>query len=431
MIKYIIETVLWQIAFLLLYRILIKKETFFRLNRFFLLGSLGLSFVLPFVSFHRYQKVTDSVYQSLEPVILQSQNLQEQWIAKGNNSAILLLILSVAGIILILSIYNLYKIFLLYKKGEKKPYQNVVLIEIINLNNAFSFFNYIFIDKELPDSIKRKIIAHEMVHVKERHSLDILYLQFLKILFWYNPIIYMYEKEIKEIHEYIADKKVIQSFDKKEYLNLLLQSRFQNYSISFVNSFSNKTNILKKRIKMQNKKQSSKISYLKYSSLILVIFGLSIIINACKRDQENTINSLEKKNDTKQVQIDIMDSNDEIEVAFQFLKNPPQTKACEGLTGKEAKECFSKSIRDFVSKNFNINLLKELNTNRKKIKILTQFTIDKKGNVTNVRARSRYKILENEAIKTILSLPKMKPAIQDGHVVNTTYTLPIIVAIEE
>jgi len=431
MINYLIETALWQIAFLLLYRLLIKKETFFRINRLFLLGSLSMSFILPFVSFHRYQKVTDSLYQSLEPVILQSQNLQENWIAKGNNLNLYMLFLSGVGIILMFSIYNLYKIFLLYKKGEIKAYQNVELIEIKNLNNAFSFLRYIFIDKNLPESVKTIIIAHEMVHVKEKHSLDILYMQLLKILFWYNPLIYIYEKEIKEIHEYIADQKVIHFIDKKDYLNLLLQSRFQNYNISFVNSFSNKTNILKKRIKMQNKKQSPKVSYLKYSSLVLVIFSLSLLINACKKDQGTTINSLEKKKDIKQVQVEITDSNDEIEVAYQFLKNPPEMKACEGLTGKEAKECFNKSIREFISKNFNKELAKTLKTDRREIKILTQFIIDKEGNITDVKARSRYKIMENEAIKTILSLPKMKPATQDGHAVNTVYTIPIIFVIEE
>ncbi len=427
MIYYLIEIFLWQLAFLLLYGIWIKKETFFQLNRFFLLGSLVLSFILPFVSFDSYLEMNQTVYQNIEPILIKGKNFQQSWSTSSFNS--LSYIMAIGSLLLLLFyMYNLFKLYNIYKKGEKRSFKKSILIEIEGINNAFSFFKYIFIEKNLSKEIKEKILTHEMVHVEGKHSLDILFIKIIKIILWYNPLIYLYEKELEENHEYIADNKVIRSYDKKEYLNLLLQIRFQTFHLSFIQAFSHQS-LIKKRIKMQNKKSSSKINYIKYTSIFIVIFALSIFFNACK--QEN-IKPQDKSLQNVEVEVVKPNSTEDIEVAYQFLQNPPQIEGCEGLTGKEAKACFSKKIQEIILENFYANLAKKLDPNHKQIKVMTQFTIDKDGKITNIRARSKYADLEKEAKRVIALIPPMKkPGYQNGNPVKVTYTLPILIQLDE
>jgi len=436
MFYYSLEVALWQLSFLTVYLLFIKKETFYQLHRIYLVGSFLMSFALPFWSFHSNEATSNIIYQNLEPVLIQTQHLRDLK-ETGSYGLISTIILIVSLLLLFYFSYNTYKIYRLYKKGNKIPIKEAVLIEIEGINNAFTFLKYIFIEKNLQASIKEKIISHEYVHVKEKHSFDIILLQLIKIIFWYNPLIYFYEKELKEIHEYITDKIAIQSFNKREYFNLLLQIQFKTTNLSFVQAFSKKS-LLKKRINMQNKKESPRKAYLKYSLVLVVIIILGNIFNACKKS--SSLSSMQKESEiTNEIQIEKRmisldeDNNsvNDFEVAYQFLKNPPEINGCEGLTGKEAKKCFSKKIRELISQNFNMELVSNKGTNDKTIKIITQFIIDKNGEIKNIKARSKYKEFEDEAKRVIALLPSMKPATQNNKPVNIVYTLPIIVKKEK
>ncbi len=429
--NYIIENILWQSGFLFFYLIFIKKETFFRVNRFFLLLTLALSYILPWINLPIRIDTKTSFYQKLEPVILETQNLQKQWELKTFYGFTLFWILG-SMVVIGFTLYNLQKIYRLYKQNRREKAGNIILIRVPGIKNAFTFLKYIFIEKNLKPDVQAKIITHEKVHVEEFHTWDLILIQILKIAFWFNPLIYVFEKQIKEVHEYIADQKVIKKFNKKEYLNLLLQNRFHNYELSFVQTFFQKS-ILKKRIKMQNKKQSPKIHYVKYVGIMAVIFGLSFLINACEKQTENIENNeIDKLKIILIKHVDNTHNKDkEIVVAYQFIKNPPQIEGCEGLEGEAAKNCFSKKIAEHITRNFNTSLAENLDLKNQKVRILTQFTIGKDGMIHNIKARARYKILEEEAKRCISTLPPMKPGYQKEQAVNVTYTLPIIFKIDK
>ena len=121
----------------------------------------------------------------------------------------------------------------------------------------------------------------------------------------------------------------------------------------------------------------------------------------------------------------------DVEVAFQFIQNPPIYPGCEGKKGKALKDCMSKKIQKFIGKNFDRDIAADLGLSGERVKILTMFTIGKDGRVTNIRARSKYKDLEKEAKRVIKKLPKMKPGQQRNRPVKVTYTLPIIFKVEE
>ncbi len=146
--------------------------------------------------------------------------------------------------------------------------------------------------------------------------------------------------------------------------------------------------------------------------------------------QSSETDDTEEIQEVEDIQTEEVEEPD-VEVAFQFIQNPPIYPGCEGKKGKALKDCMSKKIQKFVNKNFNTSIASDLGLSGENIRILTQFTIDKTGKVTNIRTRSKYKELEKEARRVIAKLPKMKPGQQRNRPVKVTYTLPIIFRVEE
>src|SRR5690606_14843292 len=144
------------------------------------------------------------------------------------------------------------------------------LIYLKNSTSAFSFFNFIFLGDAISTSKRSAILAHEKVHVSQKHSLDLLVFELLRILFWFNPLIYIYQKRIAEVHEFIADSKAVKQHSKKVYYENLLSQVFDTQSISFINPFF-KQSLIKKRIIMLSKSKSNRVNVLKYTLVLPLV----------------------------------------------------------------------------------------------------------------------------------------------------------------
>jgi protein TonB len=160
---------------------------------------------------------------------------------------------------------------------------------------------------------------------------------------------------------------------------------------------------------------------------------------AVKKDNDKVIESIVKSSETDEIEpvdavyLNTDDDNvdDEIiNVSFIFIQNAPVYPGCEGKKGENLKKCMSEKISKFVNNEFDMDLASEV-VGSGKTRISTQFTINTKGKIVNIKTRSKYKDLEKEARRIIAKLPKMKPGKQRGRLVNVTYTLPIIFNIEE
>jgi len=285
MINYIIQVVLFQVLFLAIYDFFLSKETFFTKNRWYLLSAPIVSFLLPLVKIPSFQKAIPQTYIYYMPEIILSPEriIQEaSWYQSINYLDILfgvgVILFSVFFLKNFLQLVNLTKIY----KGIKK--EGYTLILIPKQSKAFSFFNYIFLGEEIPDAQKEQIIAHELVHSKQKHSLDLLFFELLKIVMWFNPMVYSYQKRITLVHEYISDAFATKSEPKDEYINQLLSNFFQVENISFINQFYKQT-LIKKRIIMMKKKQSKKMKQLKYLILIPVLLSM-LFYTSCS---ENSI----------------------------------------------------------------------------------------------------------------------------------------------
>ncbi len=285
MLTYVLQVVLFQVLFILVYDIALSKETFFSKNRLYLLSTTVASFLIPLFKIETLNKVVSQEYTVLLPeIVLSPQKVIEKtsWYQSINYVEVLFAL----GMMLFATIFliRLFKLIRLIHNHKKSSYESYTLVLLPKNAKAFSFFNYIFIGEELTGEKKNNVIKHELVHCKQKHTLDLLLFEILKIVMWFNPMIWIFQKRISLVHEFISDEVVSKSSEKNNYINNLLSEIFQVENISFVNQFYKKS-LIRKRITMITKNRSKQIKNLKY--LLLVPVVVSMLFYTSCTDNEN------------------------------------------------------------------------------------------------------------------------------------------------
>jgi len=274
---YLLQVNLYLIVFYGFYKLLLDKETYFTLNRFYLVSAGVLSLCIPFIRLEwlTEQKAAQQVYTTVkwDTVLQQATIVSESH--EGFNWVNLLVIIYCGGILfflcrLILNLLAVKKLIINAREGS-----------------AFSFFGKKVIDLDLPQS---KIIdSHEEAHIKQWHTLDILFFELVGIITWLNPIIYLYKKTIKNIHEFLADEHAAKfQGDKAEYAMLILSKSFGINPNALTSNFFDKS-LIKKRIYMLHKERSKKTAVLKYGISIPLFAVFIVLSSATIRKNEKLI----------------------------------------------------------------------------------------------------------------------------------------------
>lgn len=281
MLHYILQTVAFQVFFLIIYDVFLKNETFFNWNRVYLMGTTFLAFTLPFIKFESIKamvpepmvvRLPEVIIGEVSPLIFdnammtQPEQISEQAL---NFSWTYVWVIGMTVAALILA-YKIIKIMQMLYKNPQRWQGDALIVFLLNSSAAFSFFHYIFLGSNIQADKKEHIVQHEMVHVKEKHSLDLLGFEILRIVFWFNPLIYMYQNRLSTLHEFIADAKAVKYKGKSEYYQNLLSQVFETQRISFINPFFHQS-LIKKRILMLSKSKSKQIHLLKYALLAPVL----------------------------------------------------------------------------------------------------------------------------------------------------------------
>ncbi|MEP0265083.1 M56 family metallopeptidase [Dokdonia sp.] len=478
MIHYIVQMVVFQLLFLVIYDVFLKKETFFNWNRAYLLITPIISFVLPFIKINAIRETIPSEYiialpevligNTISESVLEQRALREVVISGAEIAPAIpwmtIIWLSGVGISIALFVYKIVKIQRLKRAGNSHHKDGVSLVTLPNTDTAFSFFNTIFLGETLSERQRENILLHESIHVKERHSLDMLFFEILRIVCWFNPLVYVYQNKMMMLQEYTADAKVVSQKDKKEYYQGLLSHVFQIENISFVNPFFNHS-IIKKRIVMLQKTKSKQILKVKYLFLLPALFSI-LVYTACtdasaKGTGYNTSdseiiqnieilkNSIAKQGELSEEEeralkvLTAVTSNDkdilkdgtyddvlnDLDIPFGVVDQVPTFKECSG-SKEEIKKCTTQKMSEYVGKEFNANLPKELGLTGVK-RVVAVFKIDVTGNIVDVRARGGHPKLEEEAIRVMKTLPQMIPGKHEGKLVSVLYNLPITFKVEK
>lgn len=306
---YLLESSVILVFLYLIYVVALRKETFFNLSRFFLITILLCSLLFPFISIDlnssHLMTVSQPVSQLNEIRISYHDVFRELSFDKSNSKVssgvpptietsfaasdrgtiltYIILVLYASGVIFCLSkvIWSLWHIRKMIKKHPKTDIKGVTLVKLPKPVAPFSFMKYFFVSDNMINSPNfNQLLTHEKVHIHQRHTLDLLFAQLCASFFWFNPVIWFLVNSLKTVHEYIADRKIIdQGYSVDEYQTVLLDQLIQNHSLGMVHNFNLFS--IKKRLAMMSIPQSGLSGKVKTTLTLVGFLCFSAFIIQC------------------------------------------------------------------------------------------------------------------------------------------------------
>lgn len=386
---FIILSTIYFSIFYLVYKVFLSKLTYFVTNRIYLLAIILLSLVFPFVEIALPSSNTFLTIQLPEIAVTNNiSTLTENNYV--NYAEYLYLIITTLFLVLLI-----LKLSVLVLKTRKLKSNKQVDIQ------PFSFFKFIYIPAKYTKEEQQLILNHEHVHAKQWHSIDVLIAEIFKAFFWFNPLVWMIQNDIKANHEYIADEEA----SKHTHLNYetALTAHLFDLSITdLANNFNNELLTLK-RIKMMKTQKSTTKKALRYFLLIPTMAISLIAVGNIELHAQET-----QKTEAKQ------DENGN----YILVEKMPEFKG--GM--------------DALFKYLGENITYPAEAKEKEIegKVYVSFLIDKNGAINNVKiVRGVHELLDNEAVRVISAMPKWEPGKHDGKKVVVAYNLPISFKLKE
>ena len=270
--SYLLKSVIWTAGFTVVFILFLRNERFFFLNRIYLIVGILTSFFFPLVSVH---------YTVVLPVFrnFQSDSAVVTEVQKAGSSVmpdlrIILTLLYVSGVLLVLTLIlkQARAVVRAIKKSEIISLSQVKLIKTPDYTYAFSFFSYVFVNPSITDIETEEIMNHELVHIRQKHWFDLLLVELLCMLQWFNPLVWIYVRFMRQNHEYLADEVALQRTSNPAiYRAVLLNQIVGAPVVSLTNSFNYSRN--KKRFTMMKNIISSPYRKMKIL-LILPVFAI-------------------------------------------------------------------------------------------------------------------------------------------------------------
>ncbi len=426
------------------YWLVLRNETYYSWNRLFLLFAMVISILAPIFSFS-VASLPPTIFAKVLNTVVISGNAAPADVVKSLDLWNILSIVYISGSLFfcLRFLSSLAQIHFLYQRYPKYNYHGFRAVVLNNDLSPFTFFNILFISKIDFESGKiDETIVHEKAHKDEFHTLDILLMEIVTIIQWFNPFVWLLRHSLRSEHEFLADNRVLlEGFDKVRYQEMLFKKSLGITSFSLTNNFN--YSLLKKRLKMMTTKKSSsviKVKYLLSMPMLLLAFVL-LAINVNSWAQENNSSSSEsattrKVDRYKMVYLNLdLNESDTLDVesitptdtlAFNMVEAMPKYK-----TGNDA------DIALFIQQN--LTYPKSALDNKVSAKMYVHFVVDEIGKVTSVeviksivpladsrRAENTTALVDmkNEAIR-VISLLEFSAGKQNGQNVRVQYVIPV------
>ncbi len=286
MIRFLIEISVCQLVLYGFYHLLLRNDKHFGQNRWYLLLSAGMACIIPMLEFSTSSPVSSSVLSNtpFHQVAVTISQSQEKFMASGMDnfsysSLLYLIYFTGCCLSLILLLNDIVKLVQIINHSRIERKTGYTLVYLENISSVFSFFHYIFWDdtKALKPAAADQLLQHEQAHIHQKHTFDLLFIELLKIIFWFNPVIHLYKRALCEQHEFLADQAVMLHTQPDTYCQFLIKNLFQKLDIDFTHSFS-QINV-KKRINMIYKTKPAKAARLKMLLLLPVTFSLLLVFS--------------------------------------------------------------------------------------------------------------------------------------------------------
>ena len=415
LILYIAKVNIALAVFYLLYVLLLRKDTFIRLRRYYFLSAIIFSLAYPFFTVTALGNLMD--FRSTAPetetfVMIGELSMGEliiddadqaspiDWTAVAKNVLL-------AGIVFLSLrfVWQLCSIIRIKRRSEKRKLFGQSIYHLADEITPFSFFNWIFIhtEKHSEEELKQ-ILLHEQTHVHQWHSVDVMLMEMVCILFWYNPTVWLMKRDMAINLEFLADNAVLQKgIDTQQYQYHLLQLTYHESAVQIVNNFN--VPQLKQRIIMMNSNKSPMRKLAKYLSVLplalLLITANSMYAQTNETQQETTPPQEPQKKEST--------SNEIFVVVEQQPEFPGGTKGLMEWLGA------------------NIQYPKEAHEKGIEGRVIVNFVVEKDGSVSDVNVvRGQDPLLDAEATRVVPLMPNWTPGLQRGERVRVRYTLPIV-----
>lgn len=384
------------------YHFFLRNKKFHLYNRYFLLAITFISILAPFIKIPVYftsEEDIPVIYKVLAEVRVTTSNTTISNIAI-NWQKMLMAFYCVCVIFILTRLFiSLNKLKGIIKKNKSIRFENLSLIDTNESGAPFSFFNWIFWNNRiaLGSEKGKQVLQHEIYHVRQKHSLDIIFMEVLSALFWVNPFFFCIKKELRVIHEFSADQFALLNGSEYSYAELLLQSILQTQQ-QLVNPFFH--NQIKRRIAMITNSSTTSRQYLRKTMVLPIAFiAISVIAVNCRaKDNYNDI-------DPNKVYEKV-----EVEASFPSGNEGWQT---------------------FLSSTLNANLPVDNGAPEGTYKTMIQFIVDENGNISDLKPLTAMGYgMEDEVIRMMKLSPKWITAQEHGKAVKSYRKQPVTFVIE-
>jgi TonB family protein len=406
---YMFKAALYLCAFYLIYSILLSRDTSYGRNRAFILLSMVLSMTMPCFALQSIKALNIQFFgKYLSGVLITASsggrgNMNSGLSALSPSEIINLIYLTVTTVLILKLVIDLSSLLFLILRQKNKGNR---IISFNGFNTAgFSAMGYVFINARLSTEEAAEIIKHEQNHLKRNHFIDIIFVEIIKAFQWFNPVVYLFNRSIRAIHEYQADLECLTSgIPVVNYQSLLLNQVFKTNTFTLTNSFSNPS-LIKKRMVMMSKKRTSSLAGIKLLFVIPVIGFVFLFVSAFGKITSSP--AINNPSDATELV-----SDDSGEVPFVAVEEMPE------FPGGDA------SLLKYLAEN--TTYPQNAKENKIEGRVIVRFCVTEKGGVNKISIiKGVDPELDAEAIRVVSTLPPFNPGRQNGKAVPVWYMVPI------
>ena len=390
---------------------LLEKETFHRLNRIVILGCLIMSFAIPLVHFTGGTNPTvDMVRQAVQlPEVLINGDAKEQSVWSWADITTCIYIIGVVAIFTMTVVQTASLILRLRKCEHITDNRGNTIVLTDYATSPFCLFHYIVMSCDDYANNRSFILTHEQEHIRLRHYIDLIILQFSIILQWFNPFVWLIGKNLKAIHEFEVDEAVLnKGINATQYQQFLVVKAVGNRLQPFANNLNKES--LKRRIIMMNQKRSNRWMMLKalfvipVATLAVSVFASNTGVSTVTREAVRTANALPTTN---------MQTQQSATKAYEVVEVMPKFKGGES------------AMKEFLM--MNMKYPQTAVKAKQQGRAIVGFVVRKDGTVSDVHITKSagYAVLDEEAMRVVKAMPAWEPGKQKGKPVNVKYNVPI------
>lgn len=494
--NYILESGVSLGMLSLVYFLFLRKETFYRANRLYLLFAVLFSSILPLLHLKIYgtgnvilaNPTEDDAVNMLEMITVNASGFSHSLIDLISTSQLLLFAYFLgSGLTTILILFRIGQIVRVISKGKVVQKAGIKFVYIEGNSSPYSFLNYLFVSEELENNSGwEKMLTHESEHIRQGHTVDILLLEFISIFQWFNPFFWLLRRVIKENHEFMADRAVLDNGVTLDLYKKILVGQYIGQQFSMANNFN--SSLIKTRLKMMTKIKSSKFARFRFLGAGIMAIAL-LLVFACENKDTSVVepsadqqgvqirsttgggqplvlidgeiadkdamdkldpNSIESVDVLKATNSAIIEKygelakNGVIKITLKYGATDAKKNTIDGVTAVAYGQKSSTNndpvfqmvdkmpefpggelaLRKYIARNIKY----PVDASKEGIqgKVYVNFVVEKDGSVGRIRVvRGVDPLLDAEAIRVAKAMPSWTPGEQRGEKVAVAYTVPI------